>query len=42
MGNNVTMSAKDTLFAALAECFVTIGKRRYNFMQAINVEAKSL
>ena len=40
MGNNVTMSAKDTLFAALAECFVTIGKRRYNFMQAINVEAK--
>ncbi|MCI8860288.1 MAG: phage tail tube protein [Lachnospiraceae bacterium] len=34
------MTAKDTLSAALAECFVTIGKRRYNFMQAINVEAK--
>ncbi len=33
------MKAKDTLFAALAECFVTIGSRRYNFMQAINLEA---
>lgn len=38
--NNVTMMAKDTLSAALAECFVTIGSRRYNFMQAINLEAK--
>lgn len=40
MENNVTMSAKDTVSAALAECFVTIGSRRYNFMQAINLEAK--
>lgn len=40
MSDNVTMKAKDTLSAALAECFVTIGTRRYNFMQAINVEAK--
>lgn len=40
MKDNVTMTAKDTLSAALAECFVTIGKKRYNFMQAINVEAK--
>lgn len=40
MEKNVTMSAKDTVCAALAECFVTIGKRRYNFMQAINLEAK--
>ena len=39
MNNNVTMSAKDTISAALAECFVTIGTRRYNFMQAINLEA---
>lgn len=39
MADNVTMKAKDTLSAALAECFVTIGKRRYNFMQAINLEA---
>lgn len=40
MENNVTMSAKDTVSAALAECFVTIGTRRYNFMQAIKLEAK--
>ena len=40
MNNNVIMHAKDTVFAALAECFVTIGSRRYNFMQAINLEAK--
>lgn len=36
---NVTMKAKDTLSAKLAECFVTIGGNRYNFMQAINLEA---
>ncbi len=40
MSQNVKMLAKDTLSAALAECFITIGTRRYNFMQAINVEAK--
>ena len=40
MNNNVIMHAKDSVFAALAECFVTIGSRRYNFMQAINLEAK--
>lgn len=34
-----TLSAKDTISAALAECFITIGKNRYNFMQAINLEA---
>ena len=34
------MKAKDTVFAALAECFITIGTRRYNFMQAINLEVK--
>lgn len=39
MNGNVTMKAKDTISAALAECFVTIGDRRYNFMQAINLEA---
>lgn len=39
MGQNVTMTAKDTISAALAECFVTVGSRRYNLMQAINVEA---
>ncbi len=40
MSKNVTMKAKDTISAALAECFVTIGTRRYNFMQAINLDAK--
>lgn len=34
------MHAKDTVSAALAECYVTIDGRRYNFMQAINLEAK--
>lgn len=37
---NITQKAKDTLSASMAECFVTIEGRRYNFMQAINVEAK--
>lgn len=40
MGENGIMHAKDTVSAALAECFVTIDGRRYNFMQAINLEAK--
>ncbi len=34
------MHAKDSVSAALAECFVTIDGNRYNFMQAINLEAK--
>lgn len=37
--NNITLKAKDTIAAALAECFVIIGNRRYNFMQAISLEA---
>lgn len=37
--NNITMKAKDAISAKLAECFVTIGNKRYNFMQAINLEA---
>lgn len=40
MQDNVVMKAKDTVSAALAECYITIGTRRYNFMQAINLEAK--
>ena len=40
MLNNVTMHAKDAVSAKLAECFVTIGTNRYNFMQIINFEAK--
>jgi len=38
--DNVTMNAKDSVSAKLAECFVTISGNRYNFMQAINIEAK--
>jgi hypothetical protein len=37
---NNTMNAKDAVSASLAECFVTIDGNRYNFMQAINLEAK--
>ena len=36
---NITMKAKDSLSAKLAECFITIGNNRYNFMQAIDFEA---
>ena len=36
--NNITMKAKDSISAKLAECFVTVGNNRYNFMQAINLE----
>ncbi|OOM82330.1 phage-like element PBSX protein XkdM [Clostridium puniceum] len=34
------MNAKDAVSASLAECFVTIDGNRYNFMQAINLEAE--
>ena len=33
------MNAKDAVAASLAECYVTIDGNRYNFMQAINLEA---
>ena len=33
------MNARDALNASLAECYVTIEGRRYNFMQAIDLEA---
>ena len=33
------MNAKDAISASLAECFITIDGTRYNFMQAINLEA---
>lgn len=39
MASNITMNAKDSISAKLAECYVTIGNNRYNFMQAINLEA---
>ncbi|MFV0519798.1 MAG: phage tail tube protein [Lachnospirales bacterium] len=33
------MKAKDTICASLAKCYVTIDDSRYEFMQAINLEA---
>lgn len=33
------MNARDAVSASLAECFVTIDGSRYNFMQAIGLEA---
>ena len=33
------MHARDSVSASLAECYVTIEDKRYNFMQAINLEA---
>ena len=35
-----TMHAKDTISASQAECYITIEGNRYNFMQAISLEAK--
>ena len=40
LNENLTMKAKDAVSAKLAECYITIGSRRFNFMQAINLEAK--
>ena len=39
MANTVTMRGRDAVFAALAQCYVTIDGRRYNFMQMIDFEA---
>ncbi len=33
------MNGKDTVAASLAQCYITIEGTRYNFMQAINLEA---
>lgn len=38
--SNVTMNAKDSLSAKLAECFVTIGENRYNAFNFIKFEGK--
>lgn len=34
------MNAKDAVSAKTAECFMTIGENRYNFMQLIDFESK--
>ena len=33
------MNGKDAISGSLGKCFVTIGNNRYNFMQAISLEA---
>ncbi len=40
MENNITMHASQAMSAALAECFITIEDKRYNFMQAIEIETE--
>ncbi len=35
----ITMKGSDAVSASLAECYVTVGSNRYNFMQMINFEA---
>lgn len=40
MSKAALMRAQDAISAKLAECFVTIEGRRYNFMQMIDFEAK--
>ncbi len=39
MAKNVVMRGRDAVFSALAQCYVTISGRRYNFMQMIDFEA---
>ncbi|MCD8049262.1 MAG: phage tail tube protein [Clostridia bacterium] len=37
---SITMDAQGAISASLAECYVTVGTNRYNFMQMISFEAK--
>lgn len=37
--NKNTMKAQDAISGSMAECFITIDKNRYHFMQLINFEA---
>lgn len=39
MDGATVMVSGDAIAASLAQCFVTIGDKRYNLMQAINLEA---
>lgn len=40
MGDNAIMNANDAVYGGLAECFITIGTRRYNFMSMTDFESK--
>lgn len=37
---NAMMKAKDSIYGSLAECYITIGTRRYNFMSLTDFESK--
>lgn len=37
--NNTVMNAKDAVYGSLAECYVTIGDNRYNFMSLTEFES---
>lgn len=39
MARNAIMNAADAVYGSLAECYVTIGSRRYNFMSLKNFES---
>ncbi len=40
MGDNAMMNGKDAVFGGLAECFITIDGRRYNFMSITEFESQ--
>ena len=40
MPGNITMDANDAVYGGLAECFITINGRRYNFMSMTKFESK--
>lgn len=40
MADRITMNGKDAVSGSLAECYITIDGRRYNFMTATKFEAK--
>ncbi|MCI8371267.1 MAG: phage tail tube protein [Lachnospiraceae bacterium] len=40
MGNNAIMNSNDAVYGGLAECFITINGRRYNFMSMTEFESK--
>ena len=40
MSQNAIMDAKDAVYGSLAECFITIEGRRYNFMSITEFESK--
>ena len=40
MGNIAEMNPQDAVFGGLAECYVTIDGRRYNFMTMTEFESK--